>query len=226
MPGGKKLLHEERKIFNNMLTHSTTEIANSKSQLMKSIQDNIQPLLGTLRAYVQRFGLASGAEVYDVALEVLQDTVIEALDSADRFISAKSPMAWLLGIAINVIKRKKVEKAKRYQRELLFSHLSERYPELSDESDLLDQLIPPSSVGTEQTFVANEQAQALLSLVPAEDQEILRLAILEDVGRESLAQRLGIPPGTARMRLHRALRRLRSAWQTQQTMLMRGESNE
>lgn len=220
-------MHEERKILYDMLTQSTAEVSSNKQhQLMEFIQSNTQPLLGTLRAYVQSFGLASGAEVRDVALEVLQETVVEALDSSDRFISAKQPMAWLLGIAINVIRRRKVEAAKRYQRELLFSRFSERYPELDSESDLLDQLVPPAPVGTEQTFEANEQAQALLSLVSAEDQEILRLAILEDVERESLAQRLGITPGTARMRLHRALRRLRSAWHAQQAALMRGESNE
>lgn len=219
-------MHEERKISWNMLTQSTLDVTSNKHQLMEFIQGNTQPLLGTLRAYVQRFGLASGTEVRGVALEVLQETVVEALDSADRFISTKQPMAWLLGIAINVIKRRKVEGAKRYQRELLFSRLTERYPELTSESDLLDQLVPPSFVGMEQTFEADEQAQALLALVSTEDQEILRLAILEDVERESLAQRLGITPGTARMRLHRALRRLRLAWHAQQSTLMRGESNE
>ena len=59
-----------------------------------------------------------------------------------------------------------------------------------------------------------------------EDQQLLRLAILEDYEREALARKLGVTPGTARMRLHRALRRLRVAWYEQQTTLVRGESNE
>jgi len=55
----------------------------------------------------------------------------------------------------------------------------------------------------------------MLSLVSEEDQQVLRLALLEEVKAEALAQRLGTTIGTARMRLHRALRRLRTAWDEQ-----------
>jgi DNA-directed RNA polymerase specialized sigma24 family protein len=40
----------------------------------------------------------------------------------------------------------------------------------------------------------------------------LRLAVLHDLTGEALAQELGIKPGAARVRLHRALNRLREAW--------------
>jgi len=227
-------LHEEQKLSFDMRTQptlSSTQFIEEeqfprKRQLMAFIQDNTRPLLGTLHAYVHRFGLASGRAVQGVALEVLQETVVEALAHADRFIVTGQPMAWLLGIAVNVIRRKKVEEAKRYQRELLFYRLTEHYPELATESDLLDQLMPSRYEETAQAVEANEQAETLLSLVSADDQQLLRLAILEDYEREALAQTLGITPGTARMRLHRALRRLRSAWHEQQTTLARGESNE
>ena len=136
-------MHEERKISFTMPIHSTQsvpETTHTTHLLMEFMQDNMQPLLGTLHAYVQRFGLASGKAVQGVALEVLQETVVEALAHSDRFITTGSPMAWLLGIAVNVIRRKKVEEAKRYRRELLFYRLTEHYPELATESDLLDQL--------------------------------------------------------------------------------------
>lgn len=222
-------LHEERKISFIMpldATQSVPETTQTTHLLMEFMQDNMQSLLGTLHAYVQRFGLASGKAVQGVALEVLQETVVEALAHADRFIATGQPVAWLLGIAVNVIRRKKVEEAKRYRRELLFYRLTEHYPELATESDLLDQLTPSTHEETAQAVEANEQAEALLSLVSAEDQQLLRLAILEDYERGALAQKLGVTPGTARMRLHRALRRLRSAWYEQQTILVRGESNE
>ncbi len=217
-------MYEERKTPFDMLTQPVTETSHDTHQLMVFIQDNTRPLLGTLHAYVQRFGLASGPAVHGVALEVLQETVVEALAHSNRFIATRQPMAWLLGIAVNVIKRKKVEEAKRSQRELLFYRLAERYPELATESDLLDQIVPPVYEETEQAFEAEEQAEELLSLVSTEDQHLLRLVFLEDYDREALAQTLGITPGTARMRLHRALRRLRSAWHKQH--LARGESNE
>jgi DNA-directed RNA polymerase specialized sigma24 family protein len=53
----------------------------------------------------------------------------------------------------------------------------------------------------------------MLALVAPEDQRVLRLAILADFQRETLARELGISPVAARVRLHRALNRLRSAWQ-------------
>lgn len=221
-------LYEERKIFMTMplpSAQSVPETNHTTRLLMEFMQDNMQPLLGTLHAYVQRFGLASGGAVQGVALEVLQETVVEALTHSDRFIVTGQPTAWLLGIAVNVIRRKKVAEAKRYRRELLFYRLTEHYPELATESDLLDQLMP-STEETAQAVEANEQAEALLSLVSVEDQQLLRLAILEDYERDALAQRLGVTPGTARMRLHRALRRLRSAWYEQQTTQVKGESHE
>ena len=224
-------MHEERKIPFAMLTkpfcpdQSLSNGSQKKQQLAEFIQGNTHVLLGTLHAYVQRFGLASGAAVQGVALDVLQETVVEALAHADRFVATGQPMAWLLGIAVNVIRRKKVEEARRYQRELLFHRLTERYPESTTETDLLDQLVQHTYSGTEQVFEANEQAEALLALVSPEDQQLLRMAFLEDYERESLARRLGITPATARMRLHRALRRLRTAWNEQQ-ITMRGEGNE
>jgi DNA-directed RNA polymerase specialized sigma24 family protein len=65
--------------------------------------DNVASLLGIIRSYVKRMGLASGEDVSAVALEVLQEVVLEALDHAGRFNPTGQPMAWLLGIAMNVI---------------------------------------------------------------------------------------------------------------------------
>src|SRR5207248_4057217 len=96
----------------------------TKQQIAEFLTDNVASLLGTLRSYVQRMGLARGEEVSAAAVEVLQEVVVEALDHADRFNPTGQPMAWLLGIAINVIKRKKVELAKRSQRELSIGEIS------------------------------------------------------------------------------------------------------
>src|SRR5258708_39120244 len=104
--------------------YATSTAASTKQQLAEFITDNIPSLLGILRSYVQRMGLARGEEVSAVAVEVLQEVVIEALDHADRFNPTGQPMAWLLGIAINVIKRKNVELAKHSQRELSIGEIS------------------------------------------------------------------------------------------------------
>jgi RNA polymerase sigma-70 factor (ECF subfamily) len=198
--------------------------AAKKQQLIVFLTENTAPLLGTLRSYVQRMGLARGEEVPTVALEVLQEAVVEALKHADRFIPTGQPMAWLLGISVNVIKRKKVELAKRARRETSIAALSTQQEESLSEGELFDQVASCVLAGPEQDIEANEQASSLLSLVSAEDQRILRLAFLYDFEREALAEQLGITPVAARVRLHRALSRLRIAWRRQQVDQQEGES--
>jgi RNA polymerase sigma-70 factor (ECF subfamily) len=198
----------------------------NKQRLVDFLTDNVATLLGILRSYVQRMGLARGEEVAAVAVEVLQEVVIEALDHADRFDSAGQPMAWLLGIAINVIKRKKAELMRRSQRELSISEISLAQREALSEEELFDQFTAHATADPEQDIAANEQAELLLSLVSPEDQQILLLAFLYGFERDALAKKLGISPGATRVRLHRALKRLRLAWSKQQQLnVEEGESD-
>lgn len=205
--------------------HLAPATSAAKQQLIVFLTENTAPLLGTIRSYVQRMGLAQGAHVPIVALEVLQEVAVEALDHADRFKPGGQPMAWLLGIALNVIKRKKAEFAKRAQRELSITDLSTTQDEQMSEGELFDQVASCSTAGPEQVVEANEQAASLLALVSPEDQHILRLAFLYDFEREMLATQLGLTPVAARVRLHRALSRLRIAWRKQQLCQQEGESN-
>ena len=203
-----------------------TPAASDNTKIIEFITDNVASLLGIIRSYVKRMGLASGEDVPAVAIEVLQEVVLEALDHIDRFNSTGQPMAWLLGIAINVIKRNKAELIKRSQRELSMSEISPLHEEHLSESELFDQLAANSSAEPDQEIAANEQAELLLSLVSPEDQRILMLAFLQGFEREALAQKLGISAGATRVRLHRALKRLRLAWSEQYLTPQKGESNE
>jgi len=169
-------------------------------------------LLGTIRSYVLRMGLAQGQAVPDTALDVFQEVAVEALDHIDRFRLDSQSMAWLLGIAINVIKRKKVAMAKQYQREVAFGRLALMLQEPCSEDELIDLIAPFTLPDPDHDIEANEQANLILSLVSREDQQVLRLAVLNDFERETLARELGITPVAARVRLHRALNRLRFAW--------------
>lgn len=196
--------------------HAPAAFASAEQVLRDFFQSNSTSLFSTLRTYVLRMGLAQGCQVQEIALELFQETVAEALAHADRFDGQGSPMPWLLGIAVNMIKRRKAEQAKRFQREELLADLARRYPDLPDEDAVLDFLIPPVTSGPAEIAEANEEAAAILALVSQEDQHVLRLAVLEGHQHTTLARALGTTPGTARMRLHRALRRLRTAWQAQQ----------
>lgn len=197
--------------------HRLTAVTGAQQLLSTYIQEHSSALLGILRSYVQRMGLATGPAVSETVLEVFHETVTEALAHAARFNEDITPRAWLLGIAVNVIKRQKTARAKRSQREMSLGDLIRHYPDLPDENAMLDTLLPPVTTGPAQIVEANEQVAALLALVSPEDQHILSLAVLEGYQHIPLAKELGTTPGTARMRLHRALQRLRAAWVEQQS---------
>ncbi len=208
------------------VAYVTPSTESNKERIVEFLANNAAALLGTLRSYVQRMGVARGEEAASTAVEVLQEVVVEALDHADRFNPTGQPMAWLLGIAINIIKRKKVERAKRSRRELFIHELSIDQQEPLSDDELLDQIPACTTAGPEQDIAANEQAALLLSLVSHEDQQLLQLAFLYGFEREALAEKLGITPAAARVRLHRALKRLRLAWREQNMNNQEGESHE
>jgi RNA polymerase sigma factor (sigma-70 family) len=214
------------------MTHSGNKsepvgvVGSVRSQLLALDEEQAKLVLRIVCSYVQSMNLATGSEAKLVAQEILQECIVEALDHADRFDPTRQLIAWLLGIALNIIRHKKVEAAKRHHREYSLNQLAGLYAEPLNENDLLDQFASSAQLGPEEVVVSDEQAQALLALVSADDQQILRLAFLEDFGREALAQRLGLTSGAARVRLHRALTRLRTAWAAQQAETRRGEVHE
>jgi RNA polymerase sigma factor (sigma-70 family) len=181
--------------------------------LITFVQTNLVPLLGAIRLYVYRSGLAQGIAVPATAADVLQDVVVEALSHADRFDPERQPLAWLLGIAVNIVRRRKAQRASLHRRELPITvYVDDCNPEIDvGESDIFERLGAHVLEGPETLVEANEQAETLLSMVSPDDQRVLRLAVLGGVSGESLAHALGTTPGTARIRLHRALQRLRSA---------------
>jgi RNA polymerase sigma factor (sigma-70 family) len=222
------LQRDEHTMSDDMPAHSARRDTDSRLCLIECVEQHIESLLGSISLYARRMGLDGGADARGLAVEILQETVVEALDHAGSFTATRQPIAWLLGISVNVIRRKKVELAKHARREISLGRLAAQQPLPISEQDVLDRLMlisePASDPG--HALESDEEIAALLSLVSFADQEVIRLAVLEDLERETLAQRLGIPAGTARMRLHRALRRLRSAWFKQQETERKGERHE
>jgi RNA polymerase sigma-70 factor (ECF subfamily) len=180
--------------------------------LKRFIARESEALLGTLRYYVMRAGLANGREVGPAAVELLSDVVVQALEHADRFKPSGQPMAWMLGIAANLIRRAQAERGIRSRREPLVRDLYPGAPDALSESEFFDRVASLDIGEPTGDWEANEAASAILSCVSASDRRVLRLAILHDLSGEALALELGIKPGAARVRLHRALNRLREAW--------------
>lgn len=176
------------------------------------LEENVEALQGIIRSYVVRSGLVYGSAVQSMVLEILHEASLEALAHAETFVTIRQPRAWFLGIAVNMIKRKRRTLAQRSQREFLASELAD-IREAEGESDFFDRISGLAHPGPEKELEAREQVAEILALVSPEDQYLLRLAFLQDLDTSGLAQKLQVLPGTARVRLHRALQRLRIAWQ-------------
>ncbi|MDQ2902744.1 MAG: sigma-70 family RNA polymerase sigma factor [Chloroflexota bacterium] len=201
-------------------------VTSVRNQLLAFDEGRLRSLSGIICSYVQNMGLASADKGSSIAQDILQEAFVEALAHADHFDPERQVTAWLLGIALNIIRHKKAQAAKHGQREFSFNQLSRLFAEPMSEDELLDRINPATQAGPEELVVSDDQVATLLSLVSEEDQQVLRLAFLEDFGREALAQRLGVTTGAARVRLHRALVRLRAAWVAGQAQTWKGDAHE
>jgi RNA polymerase sigma factor (sigma-70 family) len=185
-----------------------------REHLAAFLEAESETLLQQLRFYVLRLNLAQGAEARAVALDILQEVALEALTHAARFEPQRQPMAWLLGIGVNVIRRRKVEGRRRSRREVSPASIGGTRSDSPSETQIFELLQPAGFLepGPEEEVEESEQVETLLGLVDGEDRELLRLAFVQDFEREAIARRLGISAGAARVRLHRALQRLRRAF--------------
>lgn len=187
---------------------------NRTSGLRQFIETETESLVGILRYYLFRAGMHGGSENLDnAARELLNDVVIEALQHEARFDPTGQPRAWLLGIAANLIKRRQVETARLQQREPLVRDLYASIEGEFSDGELFDRVAAFAGMfADEDELAANAHVIALLRPLPLDDQHIIRLAILNGLDGDALATELNINPGAARVRLHRALNRLRTAY--------------
>jgi RNA polymerase sigma-70 factor (ECF subfamily) len=193
------------------------EPVDRRAFLRAFLQEHAAQLQAIIRAYVLRGGVAYGDAAQTVAQEIFQDAVLEALSHADRLDPNIQPRAWFLSIAINLIKRRRADEAKRSRREVLLGDVSAGLPEEQTEGELFAGLARAFAPGPEQIVVSREQAQEILGLVSSSDARVLRLAVVQGLNTELLARELGVRPTAARVRLHRAIHRLRTAWHLRET---------
>jgi RNA polymerase sigma-70 factor (ECF subfamily) len=186
-----------------------------QAYLTDFLQEQSAALKSILRTYVLRAGLAQGAESLAVTEEIFQDTIVQVLALDTKFLEAPSPRAWFIRVSLNILLRRRASVARRYRFEVLTSDLASRANGFADD-DLLDQLATQISAGPESAYVAQEQVSELLALVSQEDARLLSLLVIAEYDAASVGHQLGISPEAVRVRLHRALRRLRQAWHAQQ----------
>jgi RNA polymerase sigma factor (sigma-70 family) len=169
-------------------------------------------LLGIIETYLRRYSVTHAwQETREAALDVYTELFYEAMRALQKFDASRPPRAWLLGIAQNLVLRKKVERAKEWKRA---AQNIEAKPELGDDetdAEAFDRLAAASRHYHElQSPLEKQQTlDEILSGVGEDDREIIWLSIVCGLQSEVVGQKLGINAAAARKRLQRALERLR-----------------
>jgi RNA polymerase sigma-70 factor (ECF subfamily) len=188
-----------------------------RQRLRDTLERETGPLLRTLRHYVLRAGLATHETADTAAHELLNQAAVEALADVERLADVREPAAWLIGIAANLIKRQRDDCARLNRREPLIRDLVPAPDADLSDGELFDQLARWADADPGHEIETQEQIDRLLAHVSTADQEVLRLAILHDLSGGRLAAALDTTPGAARVRLHRALSRLRASLAVEQS---------
>lgn len=150
-------------------------------------------------ADVQRFlsrRVADPSRVADLTAEVF----LAAIESADSYHASRgTPIAWLYGVARNVVAGD--HRRTRREREVQGRLVGRRLVEADD------------LVRLEERIDAEAQRRSLyhaLTDLPESERAVLELVWLDDLAVQDAATALGISAVSARVRLHRARKRLRS----------------
>jgi RNA polymerase sigma factor (sigma-70 family) len=187
-------------------------LTDKQQQLSRFIEKQADEILPTLRFYVLRAGLAQGGQAAQLASELLDELTVAALEGADRFQAERGARAWLLGIAANLIRRKQAALSRLERREPLAGDLAVRADGVLDEDSFFDLLAAQDGENPERRLLEDEGFRRRLQRLNPGDQQMLRLAVVAGFNGQDLAAALGVSPGAARVRLHRALQRLRLSW--------------
>lgn len=204
---------EARDVAQNQSQSTAREI------LRACLEEHADELLRTIRLFVLKAKLATRETLDDVTLEAFTEVAEQVLATADRFDSARRPQAWIVGVASNIVKRRQAEFYRQAQREQLITDLN-LDPDAADISDgeLFDRLATISLQAFDQiatdppeaTFERQELLTTAIGQLSPDDRAVLRLAVKHEFDGDSIAGELGLKPGTARVRLSRAIQRLRT----------------
>ena len=136
----------------------------------------------------------------ELAEETAADVFFEIWRNASAFRGASLASTWIFGIA-----HFKCLEADRHRRRL------KRRQVLPANVEFLHRVADPRDLVADLGSRAElRQVQGLLARLPAEQRATVELALVEGLGYDEIAARLGVPEGTIKARVARARARLRS----------------
>jgi RNA polymerase sigma-70 factor (ECF subfamily) len=172
--------------------------------------------IGSDREALEEFYLAHYADVvryfarrlrdpHDVA-DLVADTFIAAMQSAARYDPERGrPLAWLLGIGHNTLRR--FHRQRAADRQAVARFAGRRLLDAEDISVLEEQIAAEQRV---------RPVRALLSELSETERELVQLVDVTGLTPNEAATAMGMLPGLARVRLFRARARLRTASRLQE----------
>jgi RNA polymerase sigma-70 factor, ECF subfamily len=126
----------------------------------------------------------------ELCADVVQQTFTKAWQAAHRFDGDRDLAPWLYAIA---------------RRTAIDAVRAERRPTRGDHEPETD--VGVTTLSFEQTWEAYE-VRTTLDGLPPDEREVVRLAHLVGLTHAEVAERLGVPVGTVKSRMHRAHKRL------------------
>jgi RNA polymerase sigma-70 factor (ECF subfamily) len=129
------------------------------------------------------------------AEDLVQETLLRALRSFDRYVHGTNCRAWLIAILHNVQRNRRRGRIRRTG----FEHPDDRIAETAE-------FVPPVP-----TDITDEDVLAALKGIPEPYQNIILLCDVEELSYREIADALDIPMGTVMSRLHRGRALLRKA---------------
>lgn len=133
------------------------------------------------------------------AADLTAEIFLAAIESAHRYRAAKgTPRAWLFGIARVVV----ADDGRRRGRQAGRSRVSAAALLDEDDAARLDERIDAAA--------RSRELYRAMDRLPKGERAVLELVALDDLGLAEAAAALGVRPVTARVRLHRARRKLRA----------------
>jgi RNA polymerase sigma-70 factor (ECF subfamily) len=171
---------------------------------------DIDDAVAAHRPYLMRF---ARRRLQDPALveDVVQDTIVAALQGAERFAGKASARTWLTGILL-----KRMADALRREGRMPRGHVVAAEGQVEDAEAFatatpmgehwIDRRDPQRTLEARQLLAALDDRLARL---PAAAARVLVMREVEGLSNEETARRLGMPPASVSLTLHRARSRLR-----------------
>jgi RNA polymerase sigma-70 factor (ECF subfamily) len=141
----------------------------------------------------------------DAAEDIVQEVFLRVWQKSGQWNGRGSVKGWILRIATNLSLNHLEVYRRKAQHQIL-------YNPRDDENDVLSRVADTLNAGPEETLHQQERLRFLeksMAELSEEKREVLKILLSEDVTLRNISERLDLPIGTVKSRIHYASRDLR-----------------